>query len=108
MHIMDLENSEEMDADRFSRTCYLRATLDQKCWAKQVRDCTTFSETMISVIYAMELHRDLHSTSVPFSLVEARKRLLATTHKSDKNVATLFGRSTLSGRAVPRSYPQWT
>lgn len=47
---------------------------------------------MVSVIYAMGLHRDHHSTNVPFFLAEARKRMLATIHKSDKNVATVFGR----------------
>ena len=47
---------------------------------------------LVSVIYAMGLHREHHSTNVPFFLSETRKRLLAEIHKSDKTVATLYGR----------------
>jgi hypothetical protein len=40
----------------------------------------------------MGLHSSHHSDNVPFFIAETRKRVLASIHKSDKNVATFFGR----------------
>ncbi|PYI25619.1 putative fungal-specific transcription factor [Aspergillus indologenus CBS 114.80] len=46
---------------------------------------------LISNIYTIGLHHQ-PSRDVPFFLAETRKRMLAVTHRTDKNLATLMGR----------------
>ncbi|EED15590.1 conserved hypothetical protein [Talaromyces stipitatus ATCC 10500] len=116
-HVLNLRNGEEMDVDTFTKEMLLASNAcieicrqyehvnDLMIWMYQCHislGSEVLGETserlyslfgdMVSEIYAMGLHRDHHSTNVPFFLSETRKRILATIHKSDKNIATLFGR----------------
>ncbi|KAJ6035737.1 hypothetical protein N7540_000016 [Penicillium herquei] len=47
---------------------------------------------LTSCIYAMGLHQQHSLADVPFFLAETRKRMLAVSHRTDKNLSTLLGR----------------
>ncbi|KAH8696444.1 hypothetical protein BGW36DRAFT_417604 [Talaromyces proteolyticus] len=116
-HVLNLAKGVEMDAETFAKEMVLagNACIDIFRQHGQVNDVIIWmrythallatevlGETgerlyslfgdLVSSIYAVGLHRAVHSTNIPFYLSETRKRMMAILHKGDKGLSTLLGR----------------
>ncbi|KUL92388.1 hypothetical protein ZTR_02229 [Talaromyces verruculosus] len=113
---LELGNGESMDTDAFTKemvlACYYCIEVckqtsyvnDLRIWMRYMhvllgaevlgesseRVYSLFGD-LVTDIYAMDLHHQ-PSDDVPFFLAETRKRMLAVTHRTDKNLSTAMGR----------------
>ncbi|GFG20960.1 hypothetical protein IFM61606_00909 [Aspergillus udagawae] len=115
-HVLDLRNGEQTDVETFTKDIVLACNAclelcsryehanDVMVWMRYMHiylGTEVLGETservyrlfgdLVSSIYAMGLHHN-EGKSIPFYLSETRKRMLAVTHRTDKNIATLLGR----------------
>ncbi|GFG17241.1 hypothetical protein IFM5058_08373 [Aspergillus udagawae] len=115
-HVLDLRNGEQTDVETFTKDIVLACNAclelcsryehanDVMVWMRYMHiylGTEVLGETservyrlfgdLVSSIYAMGLHHN-EDRNIPFYLSETRKRMLAVTHRTDKNIATLLGR----------------
>ncbi|KAG2003911.1 hypothetical protein GB937_009274 [Aspergillus fischeri] len=115
-HVLELRNGEQMDVETFTKDMVLacNACLELCSRYGQANDVVVWMRYMhiflgtevlgetsgrvyrlfgdlVSSIYAMGLHHN-EDKNIPFYLSETRRRILAVTHRTDKNIATLLGR----------------